>query len=77
MFKCQITGKTSKPLEKLNKVTVKTRAVEYRHWDREAEEVWFTRGTEIVKEVNATEEGVQLWQSFTAEEREEFVKGLS
>lgn len=77
MFKCEITGKTSKPLAKLNKVVVKTRTVEYRHWDRDAEEEWFTHGTEIVREVNATDEGVQLWNSFTPEEREEFVKGLS
>lgn len=76
MFKCEITKRLSKPLEKLNKVVVKTRQVEYRHWDRETEEEWFTQGTEIVREVNATEEGLALWNKLTAEEREEFVKGL-
>ena len=77
MFKCQITNKTSKRLEKLNKVVVKTRPVSYKHYDHETEEEWVTHGTEIVQELNATEDGVKLWNSLTEEEREEFIKGLS
>jgi hypothetical protein len=77
MYKCQITGKMSKPGEKLNRVVVATRAVEYKHWDREAEEEWFSHGTEIVKEVNASDEGAALWEKLTSEERAEFVKGLN
>jgi hypothetical protein len=77
MFRCEITNKLSKPREKVTKVVVKTRSVKYRHWNREAEEVWFTQGTEIVRELNATEEGVAFWNRLTDEERQEFVKGLS
>jgi hypothetical protein len=77
MYKCQVTGKQSKPGEKLNKIVVQTRAREYKHWDRENEEEWFSHGTEIVREINATDEGRDIWNSLTAEEREEFVKGLN
>jgi len=71
-----VTGKFSKLGEKLNKITVKTRSVQYKNWDREAEEEWFSYGTEIVKEINASDEGLALWTSLSSEEREEFVKGL-
>lgn len=63
--------------EKLNKIVVETRQVEYKHWDRENEEEWFSYGTEIVREINASDEGLALWNSWTPEEREAFVKGLS
>lgn len=76
MFKCEITKRLSKPLEKLTKLVVKTRQVEYRHWDRDSEEEWFTQGTEIVREVNVSEEGLAVWNKLTPEEQEEFVKGL-
>jgi hypothetical protein len=88
MFKCQVTGKysrqgkpgteTTQPIagEKLNKIVVETRQVEYKHWDRENEEEWFSYGTEIVREINATEEGLAVWNSLSPEERAEFVKGL-
>lgn len=62
--------------EKLHKIVVETRQVEYKHWDNEAEEEWFSYGTEIVREINATEEGVRIWETLTPEEREELVKGL-
>jgi hypothetical protein len=74
MYICQITGKYSKQGEKLNKITVETRPMTYKHWDREAEEEWFSQGTEIVREVNACEEGVKLWDGWTPEEREAFLK---
>lgn len=76
MFLCQITGRTSKPIEKLTKIPVAFRNVEYRHWDYDSEEEWFTHGTEIVREINASEEGLLIWSNLTPEEREEFVKGL-
>jgi hypothetical protein len=77
MYKCQVTGKQSKLGEKLNKIVVQTRAREYKHWDRENEEEWFSHGTEIVREINATDEGLAIWNDLTPEEREEFVKGLN
>lgn len=77
MFMCQITGHYSREGQKCNKVVVQTRAQTYKHWDNENEEEWFTHGTEIVREVNATEEGVRLWESWTEEERAAFVKGLN
>ena len=76
MYKCEITGHYSMPGEKLNRVVVKTRTRTYKHWDRESEEEWFSQGTEIVREVNATDEGVRIWEALTPEERESFVQGL-
>jgi hypothetical protein len=62
--------------EKLHKIVVETRQVEYKHWDREAEEEWFSHGTEIVREINATDEGLRIWESMTPEQQAAFVKGL-
>jgi hypothetical protein len=77
MFKCQVTGRSSKAGDKLNKIVVETRTREYRHWDRENEEEWFSQGSEIVREINATDEGVRIWDSLSPEERQEFLKGLN
>ena len=77
MFLCMVTNKLSKPGEKLNKITIETRIKEYKHYDREAEEEWFTHGTEIVREVNATASGVRVWEAWNEEERAAFVKGLN
>lgn len=74
MFKCQITNRTSKPLEKLQKVILATRNVDYNHYDDESEEEWMTSGTEIVKEVNACEEGVRIWNNFSDEQKANFVR---
>lgn len=76
MFICQITGHQSRPGQKCNRVVVETRPQTYKHWDRENEEEWFTQGTEIVHEVSATESGLQLWNSWSEEERAVFVKSL-
>ena len=88
MFKCAITGKFSRqgnpgtdinppvPGEKLRKIVVQTRNVEYKQWDAENEEQWFSHGTEIVREVNATEEGEAIWNSWTPEEKAAFVQRL-
>lgn len=81
MFRCEITGRLSRqgkpetdtakaiPAEKCNKIVVRTRTREYRNWDRENEEEWFSHGEEIVKEVNATDEGLAIWNKMTAEQR--------
>lgn len=62
--------------EKLHKIVIATRPVEYKHWDREAEEEWFSHGTEIVREINASDEGLRIWESMTPEQQAGFVKGL-
>lgn len=74
MFKCGILGKQSRSGEKCHKVIVETRPKQYRHWDYENEEEWFTQGTEIVREVSATEEGKNLWDSWTPEQHALWVK---
>lgn len=62
--------------EKLNKIVIETREVQYRHWDREAEEEWFSTGTEIVRELNVSEAGLAIWNNFTDEQRATFVQKL-
>jgi hypothetical protein len=91
MFKCQVTGKFSRqgnqaahpPVagEKLNKIVVATRERVYTRWVKNEEtlkweEVVIGHGWEIVREINASEEGVKLWESWTPEEREVFLKHL-
>lgn len=72
MFICGITKKMSKPGEKVRRLVVQTRTKEYKNYDRETEENWSSFGTEIVKEVNATEDGEKLWNSFSEQEKSEF-----
>lgn len=81
MYICQVTGKQSKHGEKLNKVVVATRDRNYTKWVKNEEtlkweEVFVAKGWEIVREINASQEGVQLWDSWTPEERETFLKHL-
>ena len=77
MYKCQVTGKNSKESEKLNKITVEVRTKSYEHWDYEAEEKWFSHGSEIVREINVSAEGLSLWTSWTKDQQDLFVKSLS
>lgn len=77
MFICQVTGKNSKEGEKPNRIVVQTRSKTYKHWDRENEEEWFSHGTEIVKEVNATDEGKAIWEAMTSEQKASAVFGSS
>lgn len=91
MFKCQITGKNSKganphttpPLaaEKLNKIVVETREkVYFKKFRNEETNKWedveVGRGWEIVREINASHEGLQLWNSWSPENREAFLATL-
>jgi hypothetical protein len=61
MFKCDVTGKFSKLGEKCNKIVAETRERVY--LDQEGNVVG--RGFEIVKELQATDEGVDMWQRLT------------
>ncbi len=68
MFRCAVTGKMSKPGEKTNKLVLETRDRVYYGFvlNEETdfmEEVEVGRGFEIVKEVDATDEGVRVWMS--------------
>jgi hypothetical protein len=74
MYRCQITGRQSRDLEKLNKIVAVTRQRQYKHFDRETEEDWFSHGTEIVLELNANEEGLRLWNGWTEEQRALWLK---
>lgn len=91
MYICQVTGKYSRKgdqtahppvaAEKLNKIVVATRERTYTKWVKNEEtnkweEVFVAKGWEIVREINASEEGVKLWESWTPEEREVFLKHL-
>jgi len=76
MYICAITGNQSKPGEKCHRLVVETRPKTYKHWDRESEEEWFTQGTEIVREVNATRAGVDMWNGMTPEQQVSFLKRL-
>lgn len=67
--------------EKLNKIVVATRERVYTKWVKNEEtnkweEVFVAKGWEIVREINASDEGVKLWESWTPEEREAFLKHL-
>lgn len=80
MYRCQITGRLSRLGEKLNKVVVLTREKSYTRWVRNEEtnkweEVFVAKGWEIVQELNCNTEGETLWNSWTPEEREAFLKG--
>ena len=76
MYKCQVTGRNSREGEKINKIVIETRSVEYKHYDREAEEEWFSQGTEIVREINASPSGLELWNNWSVEERAVFVETI-
>lgn len=56
MFRCQVTGKLSKPGQKCNKIVVERREKLYK---REGEVI--ARGWEVVREISATDEGLALW----------------
>ena len=81
MFVCQVTNRQSKREEKLNKLVVRTRDRIYTKWvkneeTRQWEEVEIGRGWEIVQELNVSQEGLDLWGTWTPEEREIFLKTL-
>jgi hypothetical protein len=66
MYKCEVFGTMSKPGEKCNKIVVEKRAKVYTRKYRDEltgriEEVEVGRGWEIVKEINASDEGVRFW----------------
>lgn len=79
MFRCEVTGKMSKSGDKLHKVVVATRQREYKEWvyneeTRRSEELVVGHGWEIVRELNASEEGEAAWNAMTLENQAAWVK---
>lgn len=67
--------------EKLNKIVVQTRERIYTRRVKNEEtgkweDVEIGRGWEIVREINASQEGLDLWNSWTPEERAIFLENL-
>jgi hypothetical protein len=80
MFRCQVTNKISKRGEKCNKIVVATRDRIYTEmiWEDDQQvEIEVARGWEIVKEVNASDEGVKLYEQMVQDgTAEQFVRSL-
>lgn len=81
MFQCAITNKISKPGEKCNKIVIKTREKTYHKKIfneelRQYEEVVAGTGWEIVKEINASSEGLSLWNDLSPEEQKQLVNEI-
>ena len=79
MYRCEITNRLSERGQKLNKLVVKTRERVYTRWvkneeTKQWEEVFMSKGWEIVKEINVSQAGLDLWNSWTPEERDLFLK---
>ena len=74
-----VTGKVSAAGEKMNRIIAKTRPRVYtrREFDSEINDwvdVFVGRGSEVVRELQATEEGLVEWQNMTDAQREEHLK---
>ena len=81
MYYCKVTGKMSAEGEKLNKIVIATREKTYHRWVRDEDtkrwsEIECGTGFETVKEIDATNEGVALYESWTPEEKAAFIKHL-
>lgn len=79
MYYCQVTNELSKPGEKLNKIVIEQRERIYKERifneeTRKMEDVIIGYGWEIVREINASDEGLRLWSTMDADERSHFVK---
>jgi hypothetical protein len=81
MYLCQVTGKVSEPGEKLNKIVVQTRSKTYRESRyneeiRRYETVDVGQGVEIVREIDASDEGVSRWEAMSDSDRKYLVEQL-
>ena len=79
MYKCQVTGRMSRLGDKLNKITVARRERIYTKWVKNEEtlkyeEVFVAKGWEIVRELNASQSGVEQWEAMTPEQRTLFLR---
>lgn len=74
MFMCQVTGRMSKPGEKLNCITVAKRERTYFRKEKNEDtgrwqEVEIGHGWEIVRQIVATDEGATKWSSMSEVQR--------
>lgn len=81
MYRCQITGRLSERNVPMNKLVVETRDRIYTRFvkneeTRQWEEIEVGRGWEIVREINVSQAGKDLWDSWNPEERAVFLKTL-
>ena len=79
MYKCMITGRQSKMGAKLNKLVVETRPMTYYKYVKDEEtRIWNKviagTGHETVRELSVSQEGIDLWATWSAEERSIFLK---
>lgn len=82
MFLCQVTNQVTKPGVKQNKIVTHTRERTYTRKERDMEtgkwvDVVEGVGWEIVSEINASDEGVAIWNAMSEDERDEFVSSLN
>lgn len=78
MFICQVVGKVTEPGEKINKIVVATRDRIYKEKVfneelRKYEEVVVGHGTEIVREISASDEGLQVWNEMSEADRAKYL----
>ena len=78
MFYCEITNRLSKSGEKLNRLVVETRDKTYTKWVKNEEtnkweEVEAGRGYETVREINVSQAGLDLWHSWSEEQKRTFL----
>jgi len=81
MFVCQITGQISERGEALNRIVVaKRERIYYEDYfndeTREWEQIEIGRGWEVVKEVNASADGLSAWNALSDDERDSLSKKL-
>ncbi len=81
MFVCQISGRLSKPGEKVHKIVVQKRdrvytAKIFNEDIGQVEEVEVSHGWEIVREVNATYEGLCEWNNMSEAQRSEHLRHM-
>lgn len=78
MFRCMIRNVVSRPNEKCQKLVVSRRTKSYTKWvqDEDTErwmEVPAGSGWEIVKELDCTQSGIDLWNTWSDAERAVFL----
>lgn len=69
MFYCQVTKRMSKPGEKMNRIPIVNRERVYTQqvWEEgELVEIEIGKGSEIVREIASTDEGVKLYNDMVA-----------
>lgn len=79
MYYCQITNRLSKLGAKQNKLVVETRPKTYHKYVKNEEtRIWEKviagTGFETVRELNVSEEGLEIWSAWTLEEKDLFLK---